>query len=404
MQLFERQRAELNVAHTQLAAVRAQIVAGRSRAQADAGAQPPSAFGPRTQEEDARERARAQEADTKPLAPGALLPPPGADGQIGMGSQRCIAETKRSGQCRQHTRHGAHCWVHLAQLYGVWIRKSGIDGGGKGLHAARDFAKGDVVARYTGELIPVPQRAAGQDGPANDEGGEYQLLLSEQGAGAIIDAARTNSAEGRMLNDARGSGKANNCTFSCNQQRKTAVVRALRKIKKGEELFVSYGPNYWPKAMGPRPQRVTRARAAQPARKALAPQARPRTVVVPGQRVLRSYAQAAADTAGSRQQPSRSDAAHGAQQPQRIDAAGSAQQPQRIDAAGSAQQPIRIDAVRRSGDDVSRNTAQSQSHSVQQGASSARGGSGSKGGICNPVEQGWSVVPPARRARRALAL
>ena len=232
---YEQRLLELNALHTRIAAIKAEsALARRGPTHATVSAAAMS-------QERAREAAVRAEADTSPLLPGAIRPPVMPDGQIRMGTQRCVAETKAKGQCRLMTRHGAHCWVHLAQKFGARIKPSTLQGAGKGLFAARDFRKGDKVARYTGDLIPVAKEAKHGENHSH-----YQLLLSEQGQGAIIDAARTNAAEGRMVNDARGSGQRNNCRFSCDQTRKTAVLRATRNIKKGEELFVNYGRDYWP--------------------------------------------------------------------------------------------------------------------------------------------------------------
>lgn len=197
--------------------------------------------GPQTQIESAREQARRAEEDTKPIPMGMFRPPVMKDGQIQMGSQRCVATTAKEEQCSLRTRHGAHCWIHLAQKFGVRIKDSTLGSqAGKGLFAARNYKEGEIVARYTGDLIPITDLVQGENHS------HYQLLLSEVGQGAIIDAARTNAAEGRMVNDARGSGKRNNCRFSCDQRKKTATVKAIKNIKKGEELFVNYGSDYWP--------------------------------------------------------------------------------------------------------------------------------------------------------------
>jgi hypothetical protein len=139
-----------------------------------------------------QQRALAAAQNNRPI--GTPRPPVGKDGQISMGIQRCAATTKVGAQCKAMTRHGEYCWMHLAQLQGARIKQSSVPGAGKGLFAARDFKKGEVVARYTGDLVPVEN---------NDfDGSAYVLELSEKVA---IDAARTNSAEGRMVNDARGS-------------------------------------------------------------------------------------------------------------------------------------------------------------------------------------------------------
>ena len=186
--------------------------------------------------EQLREAARRAASENTPLSPD--RPPVNAKGEVDMGSQRCVADTKRGGQCRAHTRHGEYCWVHLAQRHGARIKPSGIAGAGKGLFAARDYEPGEVAARYTGDLVPTAQGAE-RDGFG---GSHYVLQLSEQ---VSLDAARTNTAEGRMVNDARGSGARNNCRFSINQRNKTAVLRTTRRVRKGEEFYVAYGQEFW---------------------------------------------------------------------------------------------------------------------------------------------------------------
>jgi hypothetical protein len=163
-----------------------------------------------------------------------LLPLCDKDGERKMGSQQCVADTKTKRQCRQKTLRGEYCFTHLAQQRGAWIRTSTIPGAGKGLFAARDFQRGEIIARYTGDLIQNKDHT---------QGSAYVLELTQT---VGIDAARTNSAEGRMVNDVRGSGKRSNARFSCNQQNKTAVLRATTNIKKGTEFLISYGRNYWP--------------------------------------------------------------------------------------------------------------------------------------------------------------
>jgi hypothetical protein len=88
-------------------------------------------------------------------------------------------------------------------------------------------------------MVRVDQVPNNADSPRS----AYILELTET---LGIDAARTNTAEGRMVNDARRSGLKNNLRFSANQRNKTAKLIALRNIKKGEEFLVSYGRNYWP--------------------------------------------------------------------------------------------------------------------------------------------------------------
>ena len=134
-----------------------------------------------------------------------------------------------------------------------------MQGAGKGLFASKDFKKGEKIADYTGDLV----RLGAEDGKQSPSGyrSNYILELTEV---IGIDAARTNTAVGRMVNDARGSGLRNNVRFSCNQREKTAKLIAVRNIKKGEEFLVSYGRNFWPKQVKVNQQSSPVTKAAEP--------------------------------------------------------------------------------------------------------------------------------------------
>ena len=230
------QRMEAEIA-SQLAAIEIRVAAARVRGS------PPI---PQTESErNAREAARAAVTLNVPVDE-KNLPPINKNGERVMPSQRCIAPTRRGPECKQRTRHGALCFTHRGVLDGLKIKKSGIKDpkAGKGLFATRDFKKDEVIARYTGDLIPTP------DGKEEANGSHYVLELTEK---VSIDAARTNAADGRMANNAP-PGKTNNAKFSVNQRApKSATMRAKRKIKKGEEIFVSYGRNFFPTGSRNRP-------------------------------------------------------------------------------------------------------------------------------------------------------
>lgn len=221
---------------------------------------PPSA------EERAWRRNRTQARVNQPLGPDTIRPPVDAHGAISMGSQRCTATTKKGTQCSMMTRHGEYCWTHLAQRRALRIKPSSIDGAGKGLSVTRDVPTDGVITEYTGDLVPV----RGDDGEADEfQGSAYVLELTRTLA---LDAARSNTAEGRMVNDPTGSGKQANARFCINQRAKTVTLRATRPLKKGDEVFVSYGDSYWPQ--------MDALRAEQrAAKKGHSGQARPRATV-----------------------------------------------------------------------------------------------------------------------------
>ena len=182
------------------------------------------------------ERARATAA-AKLVRPEAEVPAdrpaPDAAGVIVMPTQRCAADNKQHAQCGCKTAKGQHCHVHMRSLDGLRVTKSAVAGAGNGLFAARDFAVGDHLADYTGDELIIRR-----DG----DGGPYCLALSRRRA---IDAAPTNTGYGRWANDPRGSGGGPNAEFVLNTARGTGRLRATARIRKGDEIFVSYGAQYW---------------------------------------------------------------------------------------------------------------------------------------------------------------
>jgi hypothetical protein len=163
------------------------------------------------------------------------LPPPNKKGEIKMPSQRCTSNNKSGFQCKSKTCNGEFCWNHLLSQAGLRIKQSKIRGAGKGLFAMKDFPAQTTVTQYTGDYVP---------GNGDDYGGSnYVFELSQQLA---IDAARTNTAPGRMINDANGSGLGNNCTWATDHRNKTVRIVTTKLVKKGSEFFISYGPLYWP--------------------------------------------------------------------------------------------------------------------------------------------------------------
>jgi transposase InsO family protein len=180
-----------------------------------------------------RELNRAAAASVRPPAPN--LPAPNLHGSIVMPSQRCTAQTKQGSHCRQRTAKGQYCWNHLRSLCGLRIKRSKVVGAGMGLHADRALPAGFDVD-YTGDLVPLE---------SDSDGGAYFLEIAR---GRAIDAARTNSGEGRWINDPKGSDSRANAEFVLYTppgQPRRACVRTRRPIEKGEEILVKYGAQHW---------------------------------------------------------------------------------------------------------------------------------------------------------------
>ena len=116
----------------------------------------------------------------------------------------------------------------------VEVKPSSIANAGLGVFAGRDFSSQATVCEYKGRLL------ATEVAESSSYASDYCLRLSRAWS---LDAQHVFS-EGKYVNDGIFSQRQN-VRFSVNHRTRRVVLKALRKISKGEELFVSYGLDYW---------------------------------------------------------------------------------------------------------------------------------------------------------------
>jgi SET domain-containing protein len=120
------------------------------------------------------------------------------------------------------------------------VKKSTLPKAGKGLFTKRDIKKGERFIEYLGEVITEAEL----DRRAENDIYGYAFYISKK---KCIDAYYTPEALARFANDAKGlvkvKGLRNNCCYTIWKNR--GWIEAERNIKAGEEIFVSYGPEYW---------------------------------------------------------------------------------------------------------------------------------------------------------------
>lgn len=118
------------------------------------------------------------------------------------------------------------------------IRKSRIPNSGFGLFALDDIPRGGRIVEYAG------RRRKWRDVKHLDGANGYLLRLNRSTA---IDARPLNSGKGRYANDAAGlsrvPGLRNNAEYLIYGDR--VYIEAKRAIRKGEEILVSYGSEFW---------------------------------------------------------------------------------------------------------------------------------------------------------------
>jgi len=147
--------------------------------------------------------------------------------------ERCIAIKKNGQRCKNMTcKWSPMCWAHRQ----VNVQESTIDNAGEGGFARIDLKKGTIVGRYTVGTIKLH---ADQLPPMNDRSHIWQKNVN-----TFFDAERTNSVAGKYNSctsqDAKLIGCKNNAKYTS-----VGNVKLTKNVKKGAEIFVPYGRDYW---------------------------------------------------------------------------------------------------------------------------------------------------------------
>ena len=164
-----------------------------------------------------------------------------------LATQQCAHQKKNGTRCNKKIQIGTPlCPAHSKEVYGVVIRKSGIEGAGKGLFTTRPMTKGSMICPYAGETInkscmsrrypKVSTYVAGTHVP-----GEYIDAACVRGIGAMANAQFTNAGKVKDV-------KYHNAVISSHATHEKNPHRlwltATKNIPANREIFVYYGSAY----------------------------------------------------------------------------------------------------------------------------------------------------------------
>jgi len=115
--------------------------------------------------------------------------------------------------------------------FNLYINKSNIEDAGSGVFTHDEIPTDTIIDEYVGELYEInicPSR---------------YFIEIEKGVG--IDAFDFPRCYMAMVNDTYGTHEKINCEFVIDVKERRVFIKSIAAISPGEELYVSYGNQYW---------------------------------------------------------------------------------------------------------------------------------------------------------------
>jgi hypothetical protein len=154
-------------------------------------------------------------------------------------------DTKTNKRCQMKLgNYPKFCQLHSLSIDNLYVDTSNIDGAGYGLFAGPfGFKQGDRIGEYSLDEIRVKPNAIDR----RSHNPDYSYVFCDHENIDCWDALDYRTTIVRYANDARNSQFKNNSYFDEKKRNgKTRVyLVASKRIEPLEEIFVSYGEEYW---------------------------------------------------------------------------------------------------------------------------------------------------------------
>ena len=161
-------------------------------------------------------------------------------------SIQCKDMTLKNKRCRKKTRRSGHCWIHLSKYRNLRIKKSTIPNSGFGLFASKKaFNRGDLIDKYPGRIIKNKALDRTYKNHPKYKGlAPYSLCDGIEDDSWCVNANRSSDGPVRYAND-KSLNAANMHPKIVNKKLLRMETYASKRIKPQQEIFMSYGRNYW---------------------------------------------------------------------------------------------------------------------------------------------------------------
>ncbi len=129
---------------------------------------------------------------------------------------------------------------------GLAVKHSSLPGSRNGVFVCNDVNIGEYITWYDGEVLDVS--SVDRKKLLTDYGYWSHLISVDQYTliqGIKKTPSETGIGLGSLINDGPISGIPGNVEYVKLPDRKAVYIRSKRFIKKGEEVFISYGKSYW---------------------------------------------------------------------------------------------------------------------------------------------------------------